>query len=87
MLQEYIQDGPHAWKPAGKLGEGASLCFLCEDALALYREFTSRGVEASEPQVGNSMGVTNLSDPDGYHTFFESPTETPEAMKLSELKN
>jgi hypothetical protein len=56
MLQEYIQDGPHAGKPAGKLGEGVSLCFLCEDALALYREFTSRGVEASEPQVGNSMG-------------------------------
>ncbi|HEY1470011.1 MAG TPA: VOC family protein [Candidatus Acidoferrum sp.] len=36
MLQTYIQEGPHAWTPAGKLGEGVSLCFQCEDAVALH---------------------------------------------------
>jgi lactoylglutathione lyase len=87
MLQTYIQEGPHAWTPAGKLGEGVALSFQCEDALALYRDFISRGLEASEPQVGNSMWVTCLSDPDGYRLEFESPTDTPEETKLSELKS
>jgi lactoylglutathione lyase len=87
MLQEYIKDGPHAWTPTGKLGEGVSLSFQCEDAVTLYREYISRGVEASEPQVGNSMWVTCLSDPDGYRIEFESPTDTPEETKLSQLKS
>jgi lactoylglutathione lyase len=87
MLQTYIKEGPHAWTPAGKLGEGVALSFQCEDALALYRDFISRGLEASEPQVGNSMWVTCLSDPDGYRLEFESPTDTPEETKLSELKS
>jgi lactoylglutathione lyase len=87
MLQEHNKDGTHAWKPAaGKLGEGVSLCFQCRDAVALYREFTSRGVEASEPQVGNSLWVSCLADPDGYRLEFGSPTDTPEETKLSELK-
>jgi lactoylglutathione lyase len=87
MLQELMKDGTHPWKPVlGKLGEGVSLCFESRDAVALYREFTSRGVEASEPQVGNSMWVTCLSDPDGYRLEFHSPTDTPEETKLSELK-
>ena len=85
MLQTYIKEGPHAWNPAGKLGEGVSLSFQCEDAVTLYREFTSRGLEASEPQVGNSMWVTFLSDPDGYRLEFESSTSTPEETKLSDL--
>jgi lactoylglutathione lyase len=54
--------------------------------VALYREFIYRGVEASEPSVGNSMWVTGLSDPDGYRLEFESPTDAPEETKLSELK-
>jgi lactoylglutathione lyase len=45
----------------------------------------SRGIEASEPQVGNGMWVTGLSDPDGYRLFFASPTETPEETRLSEV--
>ena len=72
--------------PAGKVGEGVSLCFTCEDALAIYHDFRSRGIEASEPQVGNAMWVTGLSDPDGYRLFFESATDTPEDTKLSEVK-
>ena len=83
MLQEFIKEGPSA--PQGKLGEGVSLCFQCEDAVALYREFRSRGIEAAEPFVGNSMWVTVLSDPDGYKLDFESVTDVPEETRLSEV--
>ena len=71
----------------GKAGEGMVLYFICEDALAIYREVRARGIEASEPQVGNRMWVTGLSDPDGYRLFFESPTDTPEETKLSEVSS
>ena len=84
MLQEFLKEGPSA--PQGKLGEGVSLCFQCEDAVALYREFRSRGIDAAEPFVGNSMWVTVLNDPDGYKLDFESVTDTPEETKLSELE-
>ena len=71
----------------GQAGEGMVLYFICEDALAIYREVRARGIEASEPQVGNRMWVTGLSDPDGYRLFFESPTDTPEETKLSEVSS
>jgi len=87
MLQTFADDGHHAKQPSGKLGEGVSLEFQCHDAVALYREFISRGLAASEPQVGNAMWTTGLTDPDGYRLGFESPTDTPEETKLSELKN
>jgi len=79
MLQEFAKP------PAANAGAGISLYFTCEDALAIYHEVKSRGIEASEPQVGNGMWVTGLSDPDGYRLFFESPTDTPEETKLSEV--
>jgi catechol 2,3-dioxygenase-like lactoylglutathione lyase family enzyme len=85
MLQTYVKDGSNA--PVGKLGRGVSLAFQCEDAVKLYRDFISRGLEASEPQVGNSMWATGLSDPDGYRLEFESPTDVREETKLSELKS
>jgi len=84
MLQEFAKEGHDSWVPSGKVGEGVSLCFTCEDAIAIYREVTSRGITASEPQVGNSMWVTSLSDRDGYRIDFESATHTPEEAKLSE---
>ena len=86
MLQEFSKEGHDSWVPACKVGEGVSLCFTCEDAVAIYREVRSRGIEASEPQVGNAMWVTCLSDPDGYRIEFESATDTPEDTKLSEVK-
>ena len=82
MLQEYLPGR----RPEGTLGQGVSLCFQCEDAVALYRELHSRGLDAREPFVGNSMWVTGLSDPDGYKLDFESPTDVPEDTKLSEVK-
>ncbi len=79
MLQE-LTKGSDA-----KLGEGVSIVFSCEDALTIYREVTSRGIEASEPQVLNHLWATTLSDPDGYRIEFESPTDVPEDTKLSEV--
>jgi len=86
MLQEFWKDGHHPGQPEGKLGQGVSLNFQCEDALAIYHAVRSRGIEASEPQVGNALWVTGLSDPDGYRLYFGSPTDTPEETKLSEVK-
>ena len=86
MLQEFAKEAHHSWVPQGKAGEGVSLWFQCEDAIALYRQFTARGIASSEPQVGNSMWDTTLTDPDGYCLHFDSPTDTPEETKLSETK-
>ena len=80
MLQEWIA----AQRPIGKVGEGVSICFQCEDALAIYREVTQRGIRASRPFVGNAMWVTTLSDPDGYRIEFESPTDVSEETEYSE---
>ena len=84
MLQEFQTSGKDSWKPSGKVGEGVTLTFICDDALALYREFRSRSVAASTPFVGNGMWVTGVKDPDGYRLEFESETETPEDTLFSE---
>jgi catechol 2,3-dioxygenase-like lactoylglutathione lyase family enzyme len=78
MLQEFRKP------PEGKLGAGVSICFTCNDALAIYREVKARGTEASRPFVGNGMWVTSLSDPDGYRIDFESITDAPEESVLPE---
>jgi lactoylglutathione lyase len=78
MLQEFWRDGHHDGQPKGTLGLGVSICFMCEDALTIYREAISRGLEASKPFVGNGLWVTSLKDPDGYRIDFESPTDAPE---------
>jgi lactoylglutathione lyase len=82
MLQEFWKDGRHANLPDGKTGLGVSINFLCRDAVAIYRELTARGLAASKPFVGNRMWVTQLTDPDGYHLSFESPTDAPEETVL-----
>jgi len=68
----------------GPKGKGVSICFQCVDALALYHEFTTKGVEIKEPFVGNNMWVVCFSDPDGYKLDFESPTDVPEETMYSE---
>jgi len=63
MLQEFMSGG----RPKETLGAGTSVSFTCEDALALYREFRSRGIQPrNRPFVGNGLWVIPLSDPDGY---------------------
>ena len=84
MLQEFRKQGPDSWLPDGKVGIGVSICFTCEDALAIYREAKSNGLDAKTPFVGNAMWVTELSDPDGYKLFFESPANEPEGTIFSE---
>ncbi len=74
MLQVYREGGA----PVDKRGVGVSICFQCEDALALYREFTGRGLAPKRPFVGNNMWVVVIHDPDGYTLDFESPTDVPE---------
>ena len=73
--------------PADSLGNGISICFQCVDALALYHEFTAKGVVIKEPVVGNKMWVVAFADPDRYKLDFESPTDVPEETKLSEWVN
>jgi uncharacterized glyoxalase superfamily protein PhnB len=75
MLQEYNPDSPLT---TAKLGQGVSLCFQCRDALAVYHDALSRGLEPQRPFVGNNMWVTILIDPDGYKLDFESLTDVPE---------
>jgi lactoylglutathione lyase len=78
MLQDFRRDGGTSWSPDGKLGLGVSIIFICDDALAIYRDATRRGLDASRPFVSNRMWLTSLRDPDGYSVEFESYTDVPE---------
>lgn len=78
MLQMYWRDGRPGGAPAGPLGQGVSVCFMCTDAIAIYHDVTSRGIAARRPFVGNGLWVTSVTDPDGYRLEFESPTDVPE---------
>jgi lactoylglutathione lyase len=85
MLQEYRKEHhPNSSHPEAKLGLGVSICFQCKDALALYKDFKSRGVAVKRPFVGNAMWVTMVEDPDGYKLEFESFTDVPEETVFSE---
>jgi hypothetical protein len=84
MLQEYWRDGRPAGAPDGPLGQGVSICFMCADAIAIYRELISRGIAAQRPFVGNGLWVTSVSDPDGYRLDFESPTDVSEETVYSD---
>jgi lactoylglutathione lyase len=84
MLQEFRKEGHDSWKPSCKVGEGVSVCFMCEDALAIYHETKSRGIAARRnPFVGNRLWVVSFRDPDGYRIDFESPTNVPEETEYS----
>jgi len=78
MLQEFWKDGRPGGAPAGMLGQGVSICFMCADAIAIYHEALARGLQPARPYVGNNLWVTSLTDPDGYRLDFESPTDVPE---------
>jgi uncharacterized glyoxalase superfamily protein PhnB len=81
MLQEFRPGG----RPTQALGTGASVSFMCEDALALYRQFKSRGIQtAKRPYVGNRLWVVPVTDPDGYRMEFASPTDAPEESELKQ---
>ena len=79
MLQEFAN------APPANAGQGITLNFQCGDAIALYHELRSRGLNPSEPEVGNGLWVTQVNDPDGFKLFFASPTDVAEDTKLSEV--
>ena len=84
MLQQYktgIAD-----KIQDKSGEGVSIWFQCEDALALYKEFLSKDINPAEPFVGNNMWDVKINDPDGYILHFESATDVAEETTYSQWK-
>ena len=83
MLQE-PRDKSHWLYHTEELGKGISICFQCADALALYHEFTAKGVKIKDPFVGNNLWVVAFSDLDGYSLDFESPTDVPEETTYSE---
>ena len=83
MLQEYDEKNNMRKE---KVGEGVEIFFICEDALAIYKQIISNGIQASEPFVGNKMWVVQVKDPDGYKISFESFTDVPEETKYSEWK-
>jgi hypothetical protein len=82
MLQQFATEGPDGWTPGGKVGEGVTICFICKDAIAVYRQAIGNGLKASRPFVGNAMWVTTFDDPDGYRISFESATNDPEESEL-----
>ena len=85
MLQEYRKDHhPNSGRTEGTLGMGVSVCFICKDALAIYRQALARGVQPKRPFVGNGMWVASFRDPDGYRLDFESYTDVPEETEYSE---
>src|SRR5678815_5041129 len=83
MLQEYEKKNNTGKE---KVGEAVEIFFICEDALAIYRQLISNGIQASEPFVGNKMWVVQVKDPDGYKISFESFTDVAEETKYSELR-
>ncbi len=81
MLQEFLPER----QPKETLGTGVNVCFQCEDALALYREFKARGIQSRKrPFVGNNLWVVPMTDPDGYRMEFSSPTDAPEETELED---
>ena len=81
MLQEFLPER----QPKESLGTGVNVCFQCEDALALYREFKSRRIQTRErPSVGNRLWVVPVIDPDGYRMEFSSATDAAEDTELEE---
>jgi len=85
MLQEYWKDSKPGGAPEGTLGQGVTVCLMCADALAVYRDALMRGLSPSRPFVGNHLWVTSFTDPDGYRLDFESPTDVPEGTVFAEL--
>lgn len=82
MLQE--ERNKEKFDQQGPRGTGVSITFQCTDALALYHEFTAKGVEIKEPFVGNNLWVVAFDDPDGYRLDFESPTDVEEETTYSD---
>jgi hypothetical protein len=56
MLQEFRKEGHDSWTPAGKVGVGVSLCFQCEEALAIYRQACPVAFRRRNQKSGTQCG-------------------------------
>ena len=83
MLQQAGGDGHGPELPPGAPGAGVEIYFICQDALAIYRDLQSRKISARRPFVGNGMWVTSVTDPDGYRLSFESGTDVADETVYS----
>jgi hypothetical protein len=86
MLQQFRTEGRDSRQFSDNKGEGITLYFFCDGAVELYRTVKSRGIDASEPVVGNGLWVTAATDPDGYQLGFESDTDLAEETRLTEIE-
>lgn len=84
MLQEARLGEGDTFLSGNKPGAGISICFMCDDSIALYHQFKDRGVNVEEPFVGNGLWDTKVNAPDGYVLHFESVTDVPEETKYSD---
>lgn len=73
MLQEFTKRGRDSRVREGPVGQGVTLCLVCDDARAVYQSISGRGIEASAPIARDDVCVTTVLDPDGYRLEFESP--------------
>jgi|SRR6185295_3080957 len=63
------EDGPSEGR-----GRGVCFYFICDDAGAVYEEFSSRGLVLAPPTVAYyGMKQLFVPEPDGYSLCFESP--------------
>jgi uncharacterized glyoxalase superfamily protein PhnB len=72
MLQQACEeDGP-----AESRGRGIGFFFICDDAEAVFNEFSQRGLQLSPPEDAfYGMKQVFVKDPDGYELCFESATQ------------
>lgn len=71
-----LQQAEPADGPAAGRGRGVGFYFVCDDADALYAEWTGRGLMLAPPTVADyGMKQLFVPEPDGYSICFESPTD------------
>lgn len=84
MLQEHRKMTEGLIQDEGKVGVGISIYFMCEDAIAIYKELRAKNRQVSKPFVSNGMWLISIKDPDGYSLHFESLTDAIEETEFEE---
>ena len=75
MLQQFRRKGQDAWAPDGRVGEGVTIYFTCDDAIAVWREAHRQGpgrlpARGGQRHVGDWTGRSRrlphrVPEPDG----------------------
>ena len=56
MLQDFRRENGKLWSPERALGLGVSIMFLCDDAVAIWREAARKRIQASRQPCGLTPG-------------------------------